>query len=481
MQLRFIPRFFNNDPAQYPQDPHDLRVRMLLAIGTVALLLMSIAWGVYYLVEQKWVLMCLHLSGFCLGILVMSLIAHNRVRLAAIIMAHALLVIINAISLLDTPSHGGARSVHMFFLPVAAAATLAFRKDNMYLRAILPLLMLVGFMLYGPTHIGIREVALLPPADIVPLKVWINYIVALILLGVTLLVMQTDITIRNSLYADIRAALIKDEFCLYYQPQVSATGTIFGAEALLRWKHPTRGMIAPGTFIGVAEETGLIHPIGVWVLKKACEQLVIWSKNPLTADLTISVNVSALQLRQPDFVQEVIDIVSRSGAPASKLKLELTESIFATDVAATTQKMKALCDFGIRWALDDFGTGYSSLNYLKHLPFEQLKIDQSFVRDLQTNQNDKAIVRTLIVLSKNLNMMLIAEGVETTAQLDMLLKKGCMKYQGYLFSRPLPMPEFESFLTTFTQSTAYTELQASLSRAQKAAVPPNLPPHQFMS
>ncbi|MCB4810300.1 EAL domain-containing protein [Methylovorus menthalis] len=276
-----------------------------------------------------------------------------------------------------------------------------------------------------------------------------------------LVLQQTPI--RNSLYADMREALAKGHFCLHYQPQVDAEGHIFGAEALLRWQHPTRGMIPPGVFIAVAEETGLIQPIGTWVLKEACAQLVKWSKDPQTAHLSIAVNVSASQLRQPDFVQEVIEIVMRSGATPAHLKLELTESMLAKDVDTTIQKMKALRAFGISWSLDDFGTGYSSLNYLKHLPFEQLKIDQSFVRDLLTNESDKAIVETLVVLSKNLNMMLIAEGVETTEQLNYLLNKGCMKYQGYLFSRPLPINTFEEFLPAFHASKAYMQLRAQLT------------------
>lgn len=470
MQPGFISRFLNIDPDQYSRDPHDIRLRILLAIGMVGLLLLGCTWGVYYFLHHKWLLMCLHLSGVMLSIRVMTLIVHHRVRLAAIIMGHALFVMINIVSLLDTPVDGHVRSVHMYFLSVAAGTALAFRKEAFYLRVMLPMLCLGGFLLYGPTNIGITDVALLPPVESLPYKVWINYCVAIALLGMALLVMQTNITIRHSLYTDLRAALAKDQFSLHYQPQINAQGEVFGAEALLRWQHPVRGMIAPGTFIAMAEETGLIQPIGVWVLKKACEELANWSRDPATAHLTMSVNVSASQLRQADFVQEVIDIVTRSGAPAAQLKLELTESIFATDVVETTQKMTALCRFGICWALDDFGTGYSSLNYLKHLPFAQLKIDQSFVRDLQTDRNDKAIVQTLIGLSRRLNMMLIAEGVETHDQLDLLIKKGCQRYQGYFFSKPLPMDDFLLFVTTFKQSVAYDALHTTYNTHHKTTV-----------
>ncbi|MCB5205801.1 putative bifunctional diguanylate cyclase/phosphodiesterase [Methylovorus mays] len=463
MQFRLLSRLLKGDFLSYPQEPHNLRVRLLLAIGAWSLIILGGTWGVYYLCHAKWLLMACHLSLVSLGLYALRLINAGRERFVAICMAHGLFVIISMICILDVPIENAVRSVHMYFLPVAAGASLIFRKDNLYLRLILPFIILAACLAFGPSHIGITRPDLIADQEIRSIGAWINNLAALAILGVALIVMQTDITIRNSLYADMREALAKGHFCLHYQPQVDAEGHIFGAEALLRWQHPTRGMIPPGVFIAVAEETGLIQPIGTWVLKEACAQLVKWSKDPQTAHLSIAVNVSASQLRQPDFVQEVIEIVTRSGATPAHLKLELTESMLAKDVDTTIQKMKALRAFGISWSLDDFGTGYSSLNYLKHLPFEQLKIDQSFVRDLLTNESDKAIVETLVVLSKNLNMMLIAEGVETTEQLNYLLNKGCMKYQGYLFSRPLPINTFEEFLPAFHASKAYMQLKAQLT------------------
>lgn len=447
------------------QDPHILRVRRLLMIGVCVLTLLGCAWGIYDLLHAHWSMLAMHfiLTGF--GGVLAGLIYSGRVRFAAIIMAHGLLVIISVFAFFDMPGNGLPRSVHMFFLPVAAAATLVFRKDMLYLRVVLPLILLACCLIFGPAPIGMMHHDLTPSPEVLSVRLWINYATALLALGIALLVMQTDITVRHALFTDMRKALADGQFDLHYQPQVDVQGQVFGAEALLRWRHPSRGVIAPGEFITVAEETGLIQPIGAWVLKKACEQLVKWSENPATSHLTISVNVSASQLRQPDFVQEVSEIVSRSGAPHSRLKLELTESILASDVEATIEKMVALRSTGMRWALDDFGTGYSSLKYLKHLPFDQLKIDRSFVNDLLTNSSDKAIVKTLVALSRNLNMMLIAEGVETNEQLDVLLQKGCRHYQGYLFSRPLPLSEFEAFLSSYPDSVAYASLKARMSAA----------------
>jgi diguanylate cyclase len=450
-QLRFVSTLFKAEFFQHGQDPHTLRVRLLLAIGAWASLILGTAWGLYYLSQAKWILMACNMSLVLLSLYAVAMINAGRERFAAICMAHGLAAIISLICAFDVPIPGVVRSVHMYFLPVAAGASLVFRKENIYLRIILPLLLLIGCLVFGASDIGIAQPEWVADPSVRAVGAWINHLAALGVLGVALIVMQSDITLRSELFTDMREALAKGHFCLFYQPQVDAQGNVFGAEALLRWEHPIRGMIPPGLFIAAAEETGLILPIGSWVLKKACAQLLSWSEDPIKRDLSISVNISASQLRQPDFVQEVIEIVTRSGVHPGLLKLELTESVFAKEVDMTVQKMRALRDFGISWSLDDFGTGYSSLNYLKHLPFEQLKIDQSFVRDLLTNESDKAIVETLVALSKSMNMLLIAEGVETLEQLDYLLDKGCTKYQGYLFSKPLPIEAFEVFLFSFQQ------------------------------
>ena len=250
--------------------------------------------------------------------------------------------------------------------------------------------------------------------------------------------MQAAAAARAALERDIRGGLALDEFMLYYQPQVDQQGQTFGAEALLRWKHPVRGMVSPAEFIPLAEETRLILPLGQWVLEAACAQLVAWASNPHAAHWKLSVNVSALQIAQPDFVEKVLQVVQRTGAPADRLKLEITESLLAHDIETVVHKMAALKAAGIGFSLDDFGTGFSSLSYLRRLPLDQLKIDQSFVRDLESNANDAVIARTIIALGHSLGLQIIAEGVETTAQRNILLGFGCDAFQGYLFGRPAP-------------------------------------------
>jgi diguanylate cyclase (GGDEF)-like protein/PAS domain S-box-containing protein len=260
--------------------------------------------------------------------------------------------------------------------------------------------------------------------------------------------MQATITARAALEKDFRDGLQQRQFLLYYQPQVDSSGGIIGSEALVRWQHPRNGVVSPAVFIPLAEETGLILPLGLWVLETACQQLVAWAANPDTAHLSVAVNVSAVQFRQPGYVAQVLAVLERSGANPQKLKLELTESLLLDNVEETIAKMTALKAWGIGFSLDDFGTGYSSLSYLKRLPLDQLKIDQTFVRDLLTDPNDAAIARTIIALAHNLGLEVIAEGVETEAQRQCLALQGCLTFQGYLFGRPVPVADFEQLLLT---------------------------------
>jgi diguanylate cyclase (GGDEF)-like protein/PAS domain S-box-containing protein len=253
--------------------------------------------------------------------------------------------------------------------------------------------------------------------------------------------MQAQVDERMALEAALRDGLALDQFVLHYQPQLRADGYQVGAEALARWNHPTRGMVAPGVFIPVAESSGLILPLGRWILATACRQAVRWAENPDTAHWLVAVNVSARQFRQSDFIQDVKDALQDSGAQGTQLELELTESLLVDDVDAVVEKMTALKALGVHLSLDDFGTGYSSLSMLKALPLDQLKIDQSFVRDLLDDEQDRSIVRAILTLGESLGLRVIAEGVETTEQRDVLLSLGCQYMQGYLLGRPAPIPQ----------------------------------------
>ncbi len=258
--------------------------------------------------------------------------------------------------------------------------------------------------------------------------------------------MQASLSRRAMLEASLRTALRHQQFRLYYQPQVTDAGKLLGFETLLRWQHPSLGLLAPLEFIQLAEETGLIVPIGMWAIETACQQLAAWACDPALAGLTLSVNVSVRQFRHEQFVDRVLEVLHRTGARPRHLRLELTESLLVDNVDEVGRKMQLLKAAGIELSLDDFGTGYSSLSYLRHLPLDELKIDHSFFRNTLTIDADAAIVRTIVVLAQSLKLKLIAEGVEDERQRDFLAEHGCHAYQGYLFGNPMDELALASYL-----------------------------------
>ena len=261
--------------------------------------------------------------------------------------------------------------------------------------------------------------------------------------------MQATIVARVELEKELNQAIEQQQFQLYYQIQIDSSDHTLGAEVLIRWNHPKRGLTSPVDFIPFAEENGTILLIGQWVLDTACAQLNTWQQDALTCELTLSVNVSAKQFHQINFIAQVTKAIQQHNINPARLKLELTESLLLKDIEDTITKMKALAELGIQFSLDDFGTGYSSLQYLKRLPLYQLKIDKSFVDDLVIDSNDQAIVRTIIAMAHSLRLSVIAEGVETKQQQQQqqLLAEGCTHYQGYLYGKPVPIGEFEALLS----------------------------------
>jgi EAL domain-containing protein (putative c-di-GMP-specific phosphodiesterase class I) len=240
---------------------------------------------------------------------------------------------------------------------------------------------------------------------------------------------------------------------LFYQVQTNDTHALLGAEVLLRWRNEALGMVPPAQFIPLAEKTKLILPIGQWVLENACARLKAWETHPVLRALHLAVNISPVQFHQPDFVQQVISILESSGADPHRLELELTENLVLEDIEVAIKKMEALKEIGVRFSMDDFGTGYSSLQYIKRLPIDQLKIDQSFVHDILTDPGDAMMVQTIAGMAHNFGYDVIAEGVEERAQLSLLVERGCVSFQGYLFSRPVALDEFEKLIGEWESPT----------------------------
>lgn len=258
--------------------------------------------------------------------------------------------------------------------------------------------------------------------------------------------MQIAASKRIEIEGNLRRALEEDQFELYYQPKFNQQQKLQGYEALIRWNHPTEGMISPADFIPISEETGLILPMGHWVIEQACQRLAEWQNQEDKQHLTLAVNISAFQFRHNTFIDQVLELLKRYSIDAHKLEFEITESMLMNDIQVSIQKMSKLNRFGITFSLDDFGTGYSSLSYLKNLPLSCLKVDQSFVRDMLIDPNDAAIVETVIALAKTLGLQVVAEGVETQEQAEKLLALGCDLFQGYYYGKPQPLKTLEDTL-----------------------------------
>ncbi len=255
-------------------------------------------------------------------------------------------------------------------------------------------------------------------------------------------VMQSVMEQRSFLNNEMHKALVENQFIIHYQPQIDCTGSIVGAEALVRWIHPVRGVVSPDSFISLAEETGFIIQLGKQILEQVCNQIVVWNERPESEGIILAVNVSGRQFTRPDFVSQVKEVLEKTGANPRQLKIELTESVLIHDKQATRGKMESLREMGVTFSLDDFGTGYSSLAYLNELPLDQLKVDQSFVCNLMDDPANIAIPRAIISMGKSLGLSIIAEGVEETEQWQALKEEGCDQFQGYLFGKPLPPDEF---------------------------------------
>ncbi|BAF89900.1 putative cylclic diguanylate phosphodiesterase [Azorhizobium caulinodans ORS 571] len=425
-----------------PEQRRHRRVRSLLLFGSGVFVALGGGWSVFYGLHGHWVMMAVHLALSALAIPALALIFLDHARAAAIFIAHALLPFVTWLCLIDAPLGDIQRSTHLFLLPIGVGIFFIFSQERAYLRYFLPCLYFVLFIVFQCSDMGVSHPDLMAPERVRYVGMWVNAITAVIALGVVLTLMQVDMASYHQLEGEMRRALARGDFRLHYQPQVDPSRRILGAEALLRWFNPDHGIIPPAKFITLAEETGLIVPLGDWVLRTACAQLALWAEIPATRDLTISVNVSASQFRQPDFVPRVREILAHTGADPSRLKLELTESLFVRDPDVAAEKMSALRDVGLRWSLDDFGTGYSSLHMLRNLPVDEIKIDKTFVSRMASEEQDRAIVRLLIDMCSTLGLFLVAEGVETEEQYRLLQAWGCDGFQGYLFGKAMPVFQF---------------------------------------
>jgi EAL domain-containing protein (putative c-di-GMP-specific phosphodiesterase class I) len=436
----------DSNPKKSLSELHRRRIIVTLWIGSVLLSIMGIGWGLFFAIRGAWSVVAIDVAMLATGVTIGILTHHRRTRIAFFLLVGSILLIVCGISLvLDIPDAQAPRSTHHFLLVLALTSLLFLRDDRAVLRFGVTGVCLVGFVVLASSDIGIASDYALP-GNMRIWGTWVNNSFSAIGMYLLIHVMVADFTEHSVLEAALREGLARGEFFLVYQPQVTSLGVVTGAEALVRWRHPKMGLVAPDDFIPLAEQTGLIQPLGAWVLGTACAQLVAWSAQPDLKHLTLAINVSVHQFHQSDFVQRVQSTLERTGAQAHRLKVELTESSLVHDIDEIILKMEQLKSLGVGLSLDDFGTGFSSLNYLKRLPLDQLKIDQSFVRDVLTDNNDAAIARMVIGLGDSLGFAVIAEGVESRGQREFLMQNGCHLFQGYLFSKPVPADAFAQYV-----------------------------------
>ena len=422
------------------------RERRMRLVASLVLVVIGIFWGCYFSLREVWAIVVMDLVLIGCGLSVFYLTLRNRVRSANLILFGVVIVLILASTLLLDPSTPAApRATHLYLLPLAVASQMAFRDEPSWIRHGVALVCLALFTVLAASHWSpISDYYL--PDDVRIAGSWVQAVAAMAMLFALIHILQSDAAERSELDADLHSAIRDEQFVLHFQPQVNAHGRVIGAEVLVRWQHPRRGLVAPGEFIDHAEKTGLIVPIGQWVLRQACRQLQEWQALPGCADLSLAVNISQKQFRQTTFVAEVLELIDDFALTPQQLELELTETLIVQDMDDLLRKMKVLVGHGIRFSLDDFGTGFSSLSHLKRLPLSTLKIDRSFISDVLTDASSETIVRTVIALGQSMGMKVIAEGVESEAQRDFLLANGCTQFQGYLYSRPLPANDFIAFV-----------------------------------
>lgn len=422
--------------------------RMLTFVNFLAIGL-GITWGIYAVMQPNMLITCLAVTVLITAILMFRLIAVGQVKLASYTFISVVFLI-----LCLTAKYLGI--LHQFFLPLAVCSFLLMRNEILPLKHGMPLLCLAAFGWYccAPLDLAGRYVL---PITIREPALWFNQIFSGLAAYICMHLAYEDVLEENIMEIELRDALLNKEFLIFYQPQVSGRAEIIGVEALLRWQHPTRGLVPPNNFIPTAESSGLMIPIGEWILRAACEQLEKWRLIPGFEAISIAINVSASQFAEEQFVNKVLKAVKETGIEPSLLKIELTESMLVANIDATIEKMALLKDKGIRFSLDDFGTGFSSLSYLRQLPLDQIKVDQSFVRNLLKTPADAAVTKTIIALGNELNLDVIAEGVETELHHTALVSMGCHHFQGYYFSRPITVADFELLvLSTQTETNSTT-------------------------
>ncbi len=422
--------------------------------GALAFAGAGVAWAVVFSIIGWWGVVALDFVIIASGLAIYFLIRQGHLTIG-LLAAQAVLVAICIIMglILDVPTAEAPRVSHLFLLVVAALGYLNYQREKSRAQLVLIGLCLAAFVVFASARLDNPFVVTMPEG-LRTGGTWANAVLATGMLAACIHAMQAEFVRKDKLSRELLGALWNEEFELAFQPQVDLTRKTIGAEALLRWNSPGRGQVAPVEFIPQAEQLGLMVSIGGWVLEKGCSVLAQWNASAGHRHLTLSVNVSASQLMDPEFESLVHDTLAKTGADPRRLIFELTESIVVTDVDLAIAKLEALHALGITIALDDFGVGYSSLAYLRRLPIQEIKIDRGFVQDALLNSRSEALARNVVHIGSDLGQDVVAEGVETDQQHAVFAAAGCTKFQGFLYGRPTILAEFEQRVDREGKSTA---------------------------
>ena len=434
-------------PLQKNKDREEYSQHLLLLCRIAAWLGLALGagWFVFFALTGRWniAISLLVLGAAVIPCWLICLKGHFSCGLILAQIACTLFVCWYSVSI-DVQDAAVPRTTHLYLLVIVFVGYMNFQRQRSIPQFMVISSGLIAFIFLCasaasfPFHISISQ-------EVRSVSAWFNGIFATSMLCGGVAAMQAQFRSQTKNALELRTALSNRQFELFYQAQVRADGSVSGAEALLRWNHPKRGKISPAEFIPLAQRTGFMPTIGEWVIVEACKTLARWQENASTRHLTLSINITADHFVDTGFAAQLLEAVSSNAIDARLLKLELTESVFLSDIDAAIAKMKLLHRAGFAIALDDFGTGYSSLSYLRQLPLKQLKIDRSFVKGVSENGRLSAITKNIVRMGHDLSLEVLAEGVETEAELRMMLSYGCEFFQGYFFARPIPLEEFEQY------------------------------------
>jgi EAL domain-containing protein (putative c-di-GMP-specific phosphodiesterase class I) len=431
-------------------DDYSDRFRLVYATASLAAGVLTAGWGLVFAAMQEWSMVAMDVALVTVAIASFVLARRRQLTAAIFLSQVAFLVIIAAFCLLfDVPNDIAPRVSHLFLLVLAMIGYINYQQRPSRRQLAIVALSLATFVVFASTQVALpfaRPIS----NDFRFVGSWVNVTIAVTMLCGCLYMMRQEFARNLGRERDITAALKNREFELFYQPQVDQTGTVTGAEALLRWRRPDGSFVSPAEFIPIAEQAGLMPAIGDWVLNEALKTLSFWQQDEATRHLRLAVNVSADQFMKVDFADTVLARIRAQDIDPARLKLELTESMMANDVDAIAEKMGVLRAAGLTLSLDDFGTGYSSLSHLRRLPIQEIKIDRSFVKDAPESKRNRLLLKSIFDIARTLDLSVVAEGIETKEQFLLLQSFGGMAFQGFYFGRPVPLADFQRQWTAET-------------------------------